>query len=462
MTDDPRTEMFGQLARGGLLDQAHGAAIAYLAGLADRPAFPPDDAVAALAALDTALPDGGTDAAEVIAGLDRLGSPATTAIGGGRYFGFVNGGTLPVALAARWLADAWDQNAALGVMSPVAAKLEEIAERWLVELLGLPGGTSVGFVSGSSMAIFCGLAAGRWALCQRAGWDVNRRGLAGAPRLRIVTGRQTHAAVRRALVLLGFGTDCVEYVDVDDQGRIRPDRCPTLDDRTILILQAGEVNSGAFDPFGDLIPMARKAGAWVHIDGAFGLWAAASPRFAGLTGGMAGAQSFSADGHKTLNLPYDSGMVLCTDPRPLAAAFAADGAYLVRDGARDGMRFTPEMSRRARAVELWAALAWLGRTGVAALVNGLCDRAREAADGMRAAGFEVLNDVVFNQVLISAGSDEMTARTLAAVQRAGTCWAGGSEWFGRKVVRLSVCSWATTPADVAILIDEFVRARKSA
>ncbi|MEM7189452.1 MAG: pyridoxal-dependent decarboxylase [Pseudomonadota bacterium] len=457
--DELQALMQAQRAEGALLDQARSAAVDYLNGQTDQPAFPGAQAVAGLSALDGVLPDGVSDPSAVLSRLTQAGAPATTSLGGGRYFGFVNGGLLPVALAARWTADVWDQNAALGVMSPMAARVEEIAQRWLVDLLGLPPQTVAGYVPGSSTAIFCGLAAGRWRQLTRANWDVNAKGMVGAPTLRIVTGADTHAAVLKALVLLGFGTDCIEYIPCDEQGRIIADKCPNLDARTILILQAGYVNSGAFDPFAPLIAKAAEAGAWVHVDGAFGLWAAASPALAHLTDGMAGAHSFSVDGHKTLNLPYDSGMVLCTDPEALTAAMRADGAYLVRDGARDGMAFTPEMSRRARAVELWAALAWLGRDGAAVLIDGLCARAQMLADRMQAAGFLVLNDVVFNQVLISAGDDAETAATLAAFQQSGVCWAGGSVWKGRKVIRFSVCSWATTEADIDMAVAELSKAR---
>ncbi|MEM6663097.1 MAG: pyridoxal-dependent decarboxylase, partial [Pseudomonadota bacterium] len=424
-------------------------------------AFPSTDAVSGLVAFDHPLPEGISDASVLVSQLAQFGAPATTAIGGGRYFGFVNGGLLPVALAARWMADAWDQNAAFGVMSPLAARLEEVSERWLRELLGLPEQTVTGFVSGSSTAIFCGLAAGRWRLLKALNWDVNRQGLAGAPRLRVVTSDQTHAAVYKALALLGFGTEIIESVPCDDQGRIIAEACPDLDSRTILILQAGCVNSGAFDPFKPLIAKAARAGSWVHVDGAFGLWAAASPNTIHLTDGMGGAHSFSVDGHKTLNLPYDNGMVLCCDPEALTGAMHADGAYLVRDGARDGMAFTPDMSRRARAIEVWAALAFLGRDGVATLVDGLCANARLLAASMTDQGFTVLNDVVFNQVLVDVG-DDLTEATLAAYQASGLCWAGGSVWHGRPVIRFSICSWATTEEDIALAVAELSRARDAA
>ncbi len=305
---------------------------------------------------------------------------------GGRYFGFVNGGVIPVALAARWLSDFWDQNTALYVISPIAAKLEEVAQSWLRELFGLPERTVAGFVSGSSLAIFCALAAARYRVFQNNGWDINKKGFGGAPRVRIVAGRQAHGTVVKAIALLGFGIDSIEWVDVDDQGRIIPSALPELDASTILILQAGNVSSGAFDPFEDICEKANQARAWVHIDGAFGLWAAASRRLQHLTKGMAKADSFSVDGHKTLNAPYDSGIVLCRDKAALTHALHASGSYIAYSENRDGMLYTPEMSRRARAVELWAALKYLGKEGLDELVYGLHRRAVQMARELAAEG----------------------------------------------------------------------------
>ena len=318
--------------------------------------FPDEPALEGLNAFDESLPDGPGDALELLDKLHAVGSPGTVAQTGGRYFGLVNGGLVPAALGARVLADAWDQNAVLYATSPVNAKLEEVVERWLCQLLGLSESMVAGYVSGTSMGTACGLAAARYRLLGNAGWDVNRRGLNGAPTLRIVTGRHTHGTVVKVLALLGFGTDCIEWVDVDEQGRVKPESLPELDDRTIVIIQAGNVNSGGFDPLRPICEKAKKAGAWVHVDGAFGLWAAACERLRHLTDGVDLVDSLSVDAHKTLNAPYDSGIIMCADSEALVAALQNSGTYIVYTENRDGMLYTPEMSRRARSVDLWATL----------------------------------------------------------------------------------------------------------
>jgi glutamate/tyrosine decarboxylase-like PLP-dependent enzyme len=347
-------------------------------------------------------------------------------------------------------------------MSPIAAKLESVCEAWLRELYGLPPESVAGFVSGSSLAIFCGLAAARYRIFANLGWDINARGFAGAPPIRVVAGRRTHGTVVKAIALLGMGTDNVEWVDCDAQGRIITAAIPALDAGTILILQAGNVSSGAFDDFTAACAQAAQAAAWVHIDGAFGLWAAASDRLNHLTRGMAQADSFAVDGHKTLNTPYDSGVVLCRDAEALTHALHAAGSYIAYGENRDGMLYTPEMSRRARAVELWAALKYLGRAGLAELVDGLHVRAVQIGEALAAHGFEVLNDVVFNQVLVACDDDHLTAETMRRIQASGECWVGGAEWAGRSVIRISICSWATTREDIDRAVQAFVTARESA
>ena len=458
MTQKLRKRMFDELRRKNIFDAARQGAFDYADGVADRNVFPTDSALENLQAFDEPLPESPQDALEVLRRLDRLGSPATIAQTGGRYFGLVNGGALPVTLAVRWLTDFWDQNTPLFLSSPIASKLEEVTERWLRDLLGLPASAVAGYVSGSSLSIFCGLAAARQRNFERLGWDINRRGFEGAPRLRIVAGHQAHATVSRAIALLGFGTDNVEWVAADQQGRIDTDRVPQLDSSTILVLQAGNVNSGAFDDFTILCRRARDADAWIHIDGAFGLWAAAVERLAPLTRGIELADSWSFDGHKTLNTPYDCGVIMCRDRDSLTAALHADASYIVYGGRRDGMLHTPEMSRRARIFELWAALRYLGRSGVDELVYGLHERARQFAVELEQAGFEILNDVVFNQVLAACYDDATTARTIELVQRSGECWVGGTEWHGRTAIRISVCSWATTPEDVSRSVKAFIAA----
>ncbi len=438
-----------------LLRQAMDRAIDYRLHADSGRVYPDGPALDALQALATPLSESGECAESTLALLAGIGGDATVRTTGGRYFGFVNGGAHSAALAARWLADAWDQNAALNVMSPVSARLEQICEDWLVGLLGLPGDSAVGFVSGSSVSLLCGLAAGRNALLQRQGWDVDAKGLFGAPDVRVVVGEQAHSAVFKALSFIGLGRERVSYVACDDQGRMIPASMPQLDDRTLLVLAAGNVNTGSFDPFNPICEGARKAGAWIHVDGAFGLWAAASPRFAHLTDHMSLADSWSADCHKTLNAPYDSGLILCRDRAMLAGAFNAAGDYLQWSDERDGMRYTPEMSRRARAVELWMLLKVLGRRGVAELVDTLCDRAKLFAEELSKCGFRIINDVVFNQVLIAADSDAETDAVLARIQQGGICWCGGSKWAGSNVIRVSVCSHATTEADIHASVAAF-------
>lgn len=434
----------------------------YLESLQDQPAYPTAAALSGLAAFDEELPEQPTAAGGLLTQLHELGSPATVAQGGGRYFGFVNGGVLPAALAARLLADFWDQNAALDIMSPIAAKLEAICESWLVELFGLPASSAAGFVSGTSTATLCGLLAGRNTLLRRLGWDVSEKGVFGAPTLRAVMSDSAHATVRKALAVLGIGTQQIVTGPADEAGRFDPAKLPELDERSLLILQAGNVNSGAFDPFMPLCEAARAAGAWVHIDGAFGLWARACGSTAHLTAGIKAADSWSVDAHKTLNSPYDCGVVLCRDRGALVSALQASDAYIHFGEGRDGMLYSLEMSRRARSIELWAALKSLGRVGIDELVAQLCQRARQFAAELNEHGFNVLNDVVFNQVLVACDSSELTERTLELVQASGESWCGGSQWQGEPVIRISVCSWATTADDVSRSVAAFVAARERA
>ena len=444
-----------------LFEQAKSYAYEYMDGIFDREVFPSEAALANLKAFDEPLPDAPCDPANMLRLLHEVGSPATVATTGGRYFGLVVGGVFPPVMAARWLADTWDQLSTLYVTSPLLARLEAVCEQWLVDLLGLPPGCAAGFVSGSSMAILCGLAAGRHEILRRSGWDVNSRGLFGAPPLRVVLGAEAHSTVFKALALLGLGKDRVETVPVDDQGRMISSQVPGLDANTLLILQAGNVNSGAFDPLDEMCDKANAAGAWVHVDGAFGLWAAASPARRHLTRGSEKADSWSVDGHKTLNTPYDSGIVLCRHPQVLASALQAAGSYILYSENRDGMLYTPEMSRRARAVELWATLKVLGKSGVAQLVDGLCEHTLQFAALMKAQGFTILNEVAFNQALVACGSPEETQAVLKNLQQSGECWCGGARWHDTPVIRVSVCSWATTGEDIRRTVSAFVKARQS-
>lgn len=412
--------------------------------------------------LDEPLPECPTDFEVVIDLLDRIGSPATVATAGGRFFGFVHGGCLSAALAANWLAGAWDQNAVLHATSPIASRLEEVAQRWLIELLGLPEECGVAFVSGATMASFTGLAAARSAMLDRLGWSVEADGLFGAPPLTVVVSEETHPSVTKALGLLGLGRQRVVRVPVDDQGRMRAEAFPELAGPTIVCVQAGNVNTGAVDPVGRICELAHASGAWVHVDGAFGLWAKASPRLAPLVAGVEQADSWATDAHKWLNVPYDSGLAFVRDGASLTRAMALTAAYIPRGTRRDPGQCTPELSRRARGVEIWAALRSLGRAGLAGLIDRTCGHARRFADGLRSAGCEVLNDVVLNQVLVSFGNAETTLRVIDRIQREGTCWCGGTNWQGRTAMRISVASWATTSQDVERSLRAIVRAMHEA
>lgn len=420
----------------------------YRAGVRNRHVAATPDAVARLALLGGPLPDEPTDAAEVFTLLDDIGSPATTASAGGRYFGFVTGSSLPVTVVANWLAGAWDQNSMLSVMSPVAAAVEEIALRWLLDLLALPADAAGAFVTGATMANFTSLAAARHAVLRQAGWDVEADGLFGAPPVTVVVGQEAHTTLYKALSLLGFGRDRVLTVAADGQGRLRADALPPLAGPTIVCLQAGNVNSGAFDPFVEVCAKARDAGAWVHVDGAFGLWAAAAPARAHLTAGLAGADSWATDAHKWLNTPYDSGLAFVRNAEALRAAMAATAAYLPAGEQREPGHYTPESSRRARGIEVWAALRALGRSGVADLVERTCRYAARFAEGLSTAGYDILNEVVLNQVLASFGDSDTTRRAIAAIQNDGTCWCGGTVWQGQTAMRISISSYATTEDDV--------------
>lgn len=440
-----------------LLSDTAARAARYLSGIAGRRVAPLPEDVARLGELGGPLPERGCDAAAALALLDEAGSPATVATTGGRYFGFVIGGTLPAALAANWLAGAWDQNAALRVMSPVAAAVEEIALGWMREILGLPDSTGAGFVTGATMANFSCLLAARHALLERAGWNVEEQGLFGAPAITLVVGDEVHVSVLKALSMLGLGRARATRVPADEQGRMRADRLPVLDQRTIVCIQAGNVNTGAFDPAGEISARAREAGAWVHVDGAFGLWAAAAPARAALMAGFADADSWATDCHKWLNVPFDSGLALVRDPEPLRAAMAVSASYLQASDAREPAYYTPDASRRARGVEVWAALRSLGRSGLADMIERNCRLATRFADGLRQAGYAILNDVVLNQVLVSFGDAATTRRVMAAIQSDGTCWCGGTEWHGHVAMRISVSSWATTEDDVDRSLAAIVR-----
>ena len=432
-----------------LLEDAAARAARYLAQVGERPVAPAPEALLALERLAPPLPEHGLAARRVLALLDEAGSPATMATAGPRFFGFVTGGSLPATVAASVLAAAWDQNAAMRTLSPVAAAIEDAAITWLLDVLRLPAATGVGFVTCATTANLSALGAARHALLARQGWDVEANGLFGAPPLRVVVGEEVHVSVLKALSLLGLGRARIERVAVDGQGRMRADALPPLDERTILCLQAGNVNTGAFDPAGAIVGRARAAGAWVHVDGAFGLWARAAPSLAPLAEGLEGADSWATDAHKWLNVPYDSGLVFCRDGGMLRAAMRArPAAYLTEGEAREPDQHVPDFSRRARGIEVWAALLSLGREGLRDLLERTCAHARRFASGLRADGHAILNEVVLNQVLVSFGPPERTRRVITEVQKGGVLWCGGTEWQGHTAMRISVSSWATTAEDV--------------
>lgn len=431
-----------------LLDDAARRAQAYLDGLDRRAVAPSDAAIAALTGFDEALTDAGHAPAATLALLDELGSPATMAMAGRRFFGFVIGGALPVSLAANWLAGAWDQNAAMYRPTPSAAHLEQVALRWLVNLLGLPAGTGAAFVSGATVANFSALAAGRHAVLARAGWNVEADGLFGAPPVTVIVGEEAHPSLIKALGMLGLGRRRVVRVPVDAQGRMRADAIPAIHGPTLLCAQVGNVNSGACDPL-DAIADRADGRAFLHVDGAFGLWAAAAPSRRPLVAGLARCDAWATDAHKWLNVPYDCGIAFVRDPEALRAAMAITADYLpTLTDQRNPCDYTPELSRRARGVEVWAALRTLGRAGVAELIERNCRQARRFAEGLAAAGHAVLNEVALNQVVVAFGDAPTTAAVIEAVQRDGTCWCGPTVWAGRAAMRISVSSWATTDADV--------------
>lgn len=438
--------------RAAALERAHQHTLTWLASLDERPVPPRADVHSLVEALGPDLPETGTDAAEVVDLMAAACEPGLTAMPSGRFFGFVIGGTHPAGLAADWLVSAWDQNSGLRRLTPAHTAVEDVAGAWVVDLLGLPEGSAVGFVTGGTMANFTGLAAGRDAVLRQAGWNVARQGLHGGPRVRVLVGQERHDTVDLALRYLGLGEP--EVVAVDDQGRLRADALADalesgVEGPTLVVLQAGNVHSGAFDPFMPAIEAAHRHGAWVHVDGAFGLWAAAAPSYRHLMSGAAGADSWATDAHKTLNVPYDCGLAIVRDPAAVRAAMGMHGDYLIHDVAGEPFDKVPEISRRGRAFPVWAVLRSLGRSGVTDLVDRLCRHARRFAEEIATMpGAEVLNDVVYTQVCVSFGSDEQTEAVVARMLEDGTAWMTGSRWHGRSVLRVSVSSWATTDQDV--------------
>jgi glutamate/tyrosine decarboxylase-like PLP-dependent enzyme len=448
--------------REAALASAHEHAIGWLASLADR-AVPPQATVdEVVAKLGTGLPDGPSDASAVVDLLAGACEPGLTAMPSGRFYGMVIGGSHPAALAADWLTSAWDPNAVLRELTPAHTAVEDVTSRWLLQLLALPEASAVGFTTGATMANFTCLAAAREEVLGRVGWDVRRKGLTGGPRVRVIVGAERHESVDLALRYLGLGSP--DVVAADDQGRLIPKALATaLDTRpdgpTIVLLQAGNVHSGAFDPFAEAVELAHRHGAWVHVDGAFGLFAAASSAHRHLMAGCQTADSWATDAHKTLNVPYDCGLAIVADRAAVRTAMSMQGDYLIQSDVGDPFEKVPELSRRGRAFPVWAVLRALGRAGIDDLVDGFCGHAATFAAGISSIeGAEVLNDVVFTQVCASFGSDERTQEVVRRVLADGTAWMSGSRWHGRAVLRISVSNWSTSDDDVRRSIDALRRA----
>lgn len=460
--DEIQEKMFSEFMDFSIYHKASKLGYNYLTQAMDRHVFPHEEAIENLENFNEPFPELSSSSDAVLDLLKKYGESATLSHIGGRYYGFVIGSVVPASLSSKIMSAFWDQCPAMEVLSPLGSKLETIVEKWLKTILLLPDESVVGYVSGTSSATFCGLAAARFKILKKKGWDVNNKGLFNAPKIRIVAGRQAHSTVIKAISLLGFGKDNIEWVDVDSQGRIVPEAIPDLDENTILLLQAGNVNSGAFDDLGKICKKARGQGAWIHLDGAFGLWAQASDTLRHLTNGCGDADSWSVDCHKTLNTPYDSGVVICRDKEALIDALHMSGAYIVTSKGRDGMFYTPEMSRRARIFEIWSALKFLGKKGLDQMITGFHERALQFEKELTKAGFTIVNDVVFNQVLVRCETDDLTKNTLENIQKLRVCWCGGSEWDGMNVIRLSICSWATTKKDVSLSVKSFIEARNLA
>lgn len=449
----PDTSKFRSL----LLDAAE-RGVAYRESGAERQVAPSPDAVVGATRFIEPMPVEGCDEASVLAMLDEVGSPATIMMAGPRFFGFVIGGSLPVTVATNWLTTAWDQNVGMHEVTPATSTLERVAMDWMLDLFGLPADAAASFVTGATVANFTCLAAARNRIYSDIGWNVEADGLIGAPAITVVVSEETHPTVFKSLGLLGFGRNRVVRAAVDEQGRIDLGRFPAIEGPTIICTQAGNVNTGAFDPVGEICAIAKPKGAWVHVDSAFGLWAAASPDRSHLCSGFSAADSWATDAHKWLNVPYDSGIAFVRDTAALKSAMAITAEYLMTDTEfRNPSDFTPELSRRARGVDIWAALKSLGRTGLAEMIDRCCSNARRFAAGFREAGFEVLNEVVLNQVLVSFGDDTTNRKIIAEIQDEGTCWCGVTVWQEKTAMRISVCNWSTTEEDVDLSLAEITK-----
>ena len=441
-----------------LLLSAAERGIRFRESLPDRRVYPTQEVLNQLKRFEEPLPEKIGDPQAILSLLDEIGTPAAVGMAGGRYFGFVIGSSMPVTVAANWLATAWDQNAGLFVGAPVPTKLEEVSLGWMIDLFGLSQNTAGAFVTGATVANFTALAAARRHVLLKAGWDVDASGLFDAPPIEVVVSEEAHQSVLKSLGMLGLGRERVIRVPVDEQGRMRADRLPEFTQNMIVCVQAGNVNTGAFDPIAEVCLRAKQAGTWVHVDGAFGLWAAVTPNYAHLVEGIEQADSWATDAHKWLNVPYDSGLAFVRHADALVGTMTNRASYLIESDIREPSFFTPELSRRGRGVEVWAALRYLGREGLAELVERNCRQARRFAEGLQAAGHEVLNDVVLNQVLVKFGDAEKTRQVMQRIQQDGTCWCSGTVWQGHTAMRISVSSWETTDADVERSLEAMVKA----
>ncbi|MBM7615855.1 pyridoxal phosphate-dependent decarboxylase family protein [Alkaliphilus hydrothermalis] len=439
------------------LDKAKQYAWEYISSIGDRHVYPHEEDIANLKVFDEELNHKPQKPDEILEMLHRYGTPATVAQTGGRYFGFVCGAIMPSSLPSKWLADAWDQNPAMFVLSPIASKIESVVEKWIVDILRLPNKCSVGYVSGSSTASFVGICTGRNHLLLNKGYDSIKHGLTNAPQIKVVLGADAHSTIYKALAMAGLGSENVIKVPVDNQGRMIASEMPELDDLTLVIAQAGHVSSGAFDPFNEICKKAQEANAWVHVDGAFGLWARSDNRFDELTKGLDLADSWSVDGHKTLNAPYDNGIIICKHSQSLIDSMQMTGSYIITSKDRDGMMFTPEMSRRARAIDLWSTLKGLGQQGVADMIYEMHSKAVYFADELNKLGLQILNDICFNQVIARYDTDEKTNALIEAIQQSGVLWLGGAKWKGQDIIRISVCSFRTTYEDIDLCIKEIAK-----
>jgi glutamate/tyrosine decarboxylase-like PLP-dependent enzyme len=446
-----------------ILEDAAARSIRYRDAVDSRRVSPSPEAVENVQSFVEQLPDDGTDDDVILAMLDDIGSPASMAMAGPRFFGFVIGSSYPITVATNWLSTAWDQNVSMHDVTPAVSMLEQVSATWLKSLLGLPDAAAAAFVTGATVANFSSLAAARNRVYSDIGWNVEADGLFGAEPVTVIIGNEAHPTLIKSLGMLGFGRDRVVRVAVDGQGRMIPSELPEISGPTIVCTQAGNVNTGAIDPIGEICDRVQCHGAWVHVDGAFGLWAAASPGKRAMLAGVEKADSWATDAHKWLNVPYDCGVAFVRDGERLKAAMSVSAEYLLTDsGSREPSAYTPEFSRRARGVDVWAALKSLGRGGVAELVDRCCEHASHFARGLSDAGFDILNDVVLNQVLVSFGDDALTRRIIDDVQADGTCWCGATVWQGKTAMRISVSGWSTSSADVDQCIDAITRIARAA